>query len=178
MSTTREHVPADGERPPLELVRSSRRRRTASAYLRDTDGVVVVQLPAGMPSAEEHRMVAHLVSRITARARTTEDDEQLARRAQRLSERFLGGVAPEAIAWSERMVSNYGSCTPTDRTIRISRQLARYPRYVLDYVLVHELAHLTHADHSPAFWELVGRYPQTDRARGFLDGIAYLPTAG
>jgi predicted metal-dependent hydrolase len=39
---------------------------------------------------------------------------------------------------------------------------------VLDYLLVHELAHLEVADHGPRFWELVDRYPLTERARGYL----------
>jgi len=45
------------------------------------------------------------------------------------------------------------------------------PEYVVDYVLVHELAHLLEHGHGPAFWALVDRYPRTERARGFLDGI-------
>jgi predicted metal-dependent hydrolase len=55
--------------------------------------------------------------------------------------------------------------------IRISRRAAGLPEWVRDYLLVHELAHLEHADHGPAFWELVERYPLTERARGYLMAI-------
>ena len=40
--------------------------------------------------------------------------------------------------------------------------------WVLDYLLVHELAHLVVGDHSSVFWEVVNRYPKAERARGYL----------
>jgi predicted metal-dependent hydrolase len=55
-----------------------------------------------------------------------------------------------------------------ERTIRISSRVAGFPAWVLDYLLVHELAHLVVGDHSPAFWEVVNRYPKAERARGYL----------
>jgi predicted metal-dependent hydrolase len=39
---------------------------------------------------------------------------------------------------------------------------------VLEYVVMHELAHLLEANHGPRFWQLVARYPRTERARGYL----------
>ena len=44
------------------------------------------------------------------------------------------------------------------------------PEWVLDSVLVHELAHLTHPDHSPAFHKLAGAYPRHEEAGVFLAG--------
>ena len=66
------------------------------------------------------------------------------------------------------MSSRWGSCTPGDGSIRVSTRLAPFPAWVLDYVLVHELAHLAAPDHSPRFWALVNRYPMAERARGYL----------
>ena len=72
----------------------------------------------------------------------------------------------------------YGSCTPATATIRISTRVAQMPLWVLDYVLVHELAHLLEANHSPRFWELVARYPLSERARGYLIAIGLEGDAG
>ena len=46
------------------------------------------------------------------------------------------------------------------------------PDWVIDYVLLHELAHLVVPSHSPAFWTLLSRYPKTERARGYLEGVS------
>jgi predicted metal-dependent hydrolase len=46
------------------------------------------------------------------------------------------------------------------------------PGYVLDYVILHELAHLLVGGHGPDFWALLAAYPRLERARGYLDGVA------
>jgi predicted metal-dependent hydrolase len=66
----------------------------------------------------------------------------------------------------------WGSCTPADRTIRISEKVRDMPSWVTDYVILHELVHLIVPGHNARFWHLVGRYPRTERARGYLEGIA------
>jgi predicted metal-dependent hydrolase len=52
------------------------------------------------------------------------------------------------------------------------------PEYVVDYVLVHELAHLIEPSHDARFWALVARYPRAERARGFLEGVEVGQTDG
>ena len=173
---TTERVAAGDGLPELELVRSTKRRRTVTAYARD--GVVVVQLPAGLPRAEELRLVRRMVERVTRTrdAAAAGGDAELTARAHALADRWLDGVRPTSVSWSDRMGRRHGSCTSIDRTIRISRRLAGCPSYVLDYVLVHELAHLVVPGHGAAFWELVERYPRTERARGFLEGLSQAET--
>jgi hypothetical protein len=166
-----EHRPAGAGRPALEIHRSPRRRRGAEAHSRD--GVIVVRLPAGLAAAEEERLIGQLVRRLTGaqRADALGGDEWLERRAAALADRYLDGVRATSVRWSGRMGRRYGSCTPSERTIRISRDVAGMPAFVRDYVLLHELAHLLVADHSPAFHALLGRYAERDRARGYLEGF-------
>jgi predicted metal-dependent hydrolase len=44
------------------------------------------------------------------------------------------------------------------------------PEWVVDYVLMHELAHLLEPGHNDAFWAWVGHYPETEKAKGYLLG--------
>ena len=170
---TVEHVAATGGTPPLELVRSTGRRASATAFVRD--GRIVVQLPAGMDPVAESALVDRLVARVSGRQRAevVGGDGELAQRARDLADRYLEGVRPTSVTWSGRMRRRWGSCTPADGSIRISRSLAAFPDWVLDYVLVHELAHLVEPGHGRAFHDLVARYPQSDRARGFLEGVQF-----
>lgn len=173
MPRTVEHRPAGDDHPPLELVRSTRRKRTVSAFMRD--GRLVVQLPAGLPDARERELIHGMVRRVTgaARAGSAGGDRELYERALELADDYLDGVRPNEVTWSSRMERRYGSCTTLTGRIRISDRLRAMPRYVLDSVLVHELAHLVVPDHSDRFHELVGRYPDSERARGFLEGLEF-----
>ncbi len=148
---------------PVEVVRSPRRRKTVSAEI--IDGVVRVRVPAWMDAAEIDRQVAELVPRLERRLRSEHVD--LMARAQWLARRFAL-PQPTSVEWSDNQRRQWGSCQVHSGEIRLSRRLADYPSWVVDYVLVHELTHLVHADHSPAFRALVDRYPRAERARGFL----------
>ena len=157
----------------VEVRRSARRRRTVSAY-RDGDRTVVL-LPARMSAAEERRWVEVMLERLRRQdARRRPSDTALAERARALSARHLGGrAAPLSVRWVSNQGARWGSCTPVDGSIRLSDRLQGMPGWVVDYVLVHELAHLLEPAHDPAFWALVERYPCAARARGFLEGIAF-----
>ena len=89
-----------------------------------------------------------------------------------------GGRGRRRVRWSTNQGRRWGSCTPSDGTIRISDRVRGMPRWVLDYVLLHELAHLLHAGHGPEFWAELDAYPRTLRARGFLEGYAYAAERG
>lgn len=159
--------------PDIEVRRSRRRRRTVSAY-RDGDRTVVL-IPASFSAAEEADWVARMLVRLEASERRRDiDDTGLAARATRLSSSYLGGHArAQSVRWVSTMSKRWASCTPAEGTIRVSDRLRDVPDHVLDYVLLHELAHLLVPGHGPAFWRLLASYPHLERARGFLDGVAH-----
>ena len=162
---------ADGV-PVVEVRRSRKRRRTVAAYREDEK--VVVLIPARMTRAEEKEWVRTMLARLERQEkRRRPSDAGLMRRARDLNSRYLDGQATaETVRWVDNQNSRWGSCTPADRAIRLSRRLQGMPAWVIDYVLVHELAHLIEIGHTAAFWELVDRYPKAERAKGFLEGVA------
>lgn len=166
-----EQVPFPGDE--VEVRRSARRTRTVTAFREG--GRTVVAIPARFTRAQEREWVARMVARLAAQDRRRKpSDEQLMTRAAELSRRHLDGRAePTSVAWSSRQGRRWGSCSVAEGSIRLSSRLQGMPRWVVDYVLMHELTHLLVAGHGPRFWELVGRYPHADRARGFLEGVTH-----
>ncbi|WP_420079667.1 M48 family metallopeptidase [Streptomyces sp. JL4002] len=167
----RRAVSADPSQRPVEVRRSARRRRTVSAY-REGDRTVVL-IPARMSEAEERRWVGVMLDKLAAQeSKRTLGDAELAERAGRLSEQYLDGRArPRTVRWVTNQNTRWGSCTPAEGSIRLSHRLQGMPEYVVDYVLLHELAHLLVPGHGPRFWELLEAYPRTERARGYLEGV-------
>lgn len=167
----------DASQAVVEVRRSARRRKTLSAY-RDGDKIVVL-LPAHIGRRAEAQLVPELVQRLLGKEVAHQSsgaragDPALATRARGLSERYLGGQArPRSVRWVRNMRSRWGSCTMPDRTIRLSHRLQQMPDWVIDYVLMHELVHLLESGHTARFWSLVANYPRTERARGYLEGVA------
>jgi predicted metal-dependent hydrolase len=165
-------LPATPDRPEVEVRRSTRRRRTVAAY-REGDRVVVL-VPARISRAEEREWVSTMLARLAKQdSRRRPTDEGLQQRATELSRRHLDGLAvPASVRWVANQNSRWGSCTVSDRTIRLSERLQGMPAWVIDYVLVHELAHLLVPGHGPDFWQWVDRFPRTERARGYLEGVS------
>lgn len=160
----------------VEVRRSARRRRTVSAYREG--GKTIVLLPASFSDAQERLWVNRMLERLEAREeRRRPSDEVLQARAKELAERYLDGLMqPTSIRWVSNQNTRWGSCTPADGSIRLSRRLAGMPEWVIDYVLIHELVHLIIPGHGSDFWALVNRYPKTERARGYLEGVAAAPS--
>ncbi|MGQ0823564.1 MAG: M48 metallopeptidase family protein [Actinomycetota bacterium] len=147
----------------IELVRGTRRRKHVEGVL--VGDTLRVSFPYRMSRAEAEQVALELADRMRRRADPVCID--VAARARRLA-REHGFPRPRRVEWSSQQVSRWGSCTVDDGVIRVSSRLAQYPPWVLDYVLVHELAHLLVPHHGPRHDDLVNRFPRAERARGFL----------
>ncbi|WP_017198570.1 M48 family metallopeptidase [Arthrobacter sp. M2012083] len=177
------HITDDGA--PVVVRRSARRRRTVAAFWED--GNAVVAIPASFTKSQEQEWVRRMLVKLKkqgerqtgAGRRRPATDQALAKHAEHLSETYLGGRAvPTSVRWVANQNSRWGSATPADGTIRLSNKLQTMPQWVIDYVLVHELAHLLVAGHNAEFWKLVEGYPETQRAKAFLEGVAFATSRG
>jgi hypothetical protein len=167
----RAKIPQTNPSADVRILRSARRLKTVAA--RWVGDMLEIVAPAGITDAELAPIVERLRDRMQRRrARVaTPSDDSLEIRAQELNQRYFDGQLKwTSIRYVDNQNSRFGSCTHETGTIRLSARLKQFPTWVLDYVIVHELAHLIHPDHSKAFWEATNRYPRTERARGFLIG--------
>jgi predicted metal-dependent hydrolase len=156
--------------PQVEVRRSRRRTRTVSAYRRD--GKVIVMIPDRFSRAEEAEWVTAMIERLEkSERRRRRTDDQLMSRARELSRDYLfDKVSPTSVRWVDNMTTRWGSCSTASAEIRLSDRLQPLPAWVVDYVLLHELAHLLEPHHNKRFWHWVDRYPQAERAKGYLEG--------
>lgn len=153
---------------PVEIIRSRKRKKTSSARI--VDGVIQVRVPAWLSARDEARTVHDLVARVQKAHELAGKGPDLTERASVLAARY-DLPSPTSIRWVTNQQHRWGSCTPDTAQIRISSRLRRVPEYVLDYVIVHELAHLVDAGHGTTFQALERRYPHCDRAEGFLEAM-------
>jgi predicted metal-dependent hydrolase len=152
----------------IRIVRSKKRRKTVQA--REVDGTLEILAPANMSDQELQPFIGTLKRRIERhKDKSKLDDQALEKRAFRLNRQYFDDrLRWESIRWVTNQNKRHGSCASSRRTIRISHRIAKMPRFVQDYVIVHELAHLVEPSHGKRFWELVYRYPRVERARGYL----------
>ena len=69
--------------------------------------------------------------------------------------RFARWNIPKPTLRQRRMTSRWGSCQPATATITMNERLLHAPPECTEYIMVHELAHLVQANHSPAFHAVV-----------------------
>lgn len=161
----------------VEIRRSSRRKKSVSAYRENGKTIVVV--PARMAQRDIDSYVQDLVGRLDARDHKTASIDELERRARQLVKRYMdhdiigAHKVPVTIKWVTNQNSRWGSCSPADGNIRLSHRLREMPGYVIDCVLLHELIHLVVPDHSDRFYAYMNRFEDLEKASAYLDGYSH-----
>lgn len=115
----------------------------AARLTEDQDGPVILSGGEGEAFARRVENLFKRVARETLQTRTDHHLRTLGQRPVRMS------IADPKSRW--------GSCSPHNRSIRYSWRVIMAPPAVIDYLAAHEVAHLVHADHSPAYWSVVER---------------------
>lgn len=170
--------------PGVEIRRSKRRRTTLTVFREQ--GKLVAVVPDRLTRKQADELVPALVTRFLAKEEQRSvpvGDAGLHARALELADTYLAGRIDSPLpqfqaSWVSNQTRRWGSCTPSAGRIRISDRLRGVPRFVGDYVLLHELIHLVEPTHSRRFWDLLQAYPQADRARGFLEGFEFTSNGG
>ena len=153
------------------------RKRVKNVNARLREQTMIVSAPLEMPDSELDPIIVDLGRRLLRRvhARRVNAGEDALALARRVAARFPRSPEVAQAIFVTTQESRWGSYSAATRTIRLNAALRPMPRWVLEAVVAHELAHVTHLDHSPAFWTLLRRVcPETDRARAFLAGVSWL----
>lgn len=160
------------ENVPMRIVRS--RRKTIALEI-ELPGVLVVRAPAGMDDGEIYRFLREQSPWIQAHLEQVQRQAEQAREApltldqvQALADRALVELPPKVARFAARMGVSYGRITVRNQTTRWGSCTAQgnlnfncllmlAPERVVDYVVVHELAHRKQMNHSAAFWQEVAK---------------------
>lgn len=163
------------------LVRRDKRLKKSSRWLWQPDGSVLLRIPSRFPKQHIGVLLDQVSGQLHKQSKMAErrTDAELQLRAEQINKKcFRSRIQWHAIRWVSNMEQRLGSCTTggtTNGHIRISDKIKNWPAWVVDYVIAHELVHMLHQNHSPAFWDtLRAGYPLTERARGFIKGVGFV----
>jgi hypothetical protein len=170
-------VQAGDETLTVEITMDARLRTMARWSLHGN--VVKLRIPYSTSRKDLERLIESIVPRIARQRKraTRQSDLNLMGRARALNDQYFGGeLSWNSIRWVKNMKQRLGSCTTggtTDGDIRISERIRPWPLYVIDYVIAHEICHRKYPNHSAEFWTYLARYPLTQKALGFIEGISF-----
>jgi predicted metal-dependent hydrolase len=159
----------------LQLVVEHKSVKHINARLRGD--MLIVSAPLNTPQRTLDDVVPDLARRLVrrVRARQINAEEDALALARRVAQRFPNPPDVAQVQFVTNQRARWGSYSPATRAVRLNAALREMPRWVLEAVVAHELAHVTHHDHSPAFWKLLRHAcPETDRAQAFLAGVSWL----
>jgi predicted metal-dependent hydrolase len=134
-------------------------------------GALIVRAPVEISEERLGKIISDFKLRFERKKLKEELDKEhgLAEAADRINKKYFGSkLRISSIEYVSAQNSKFGCCNYQTGNIRISHRVGLLPRWVRDYVIIHELAHLIEPNHSRLFWEIVFRYKLAERARGYL----------
>jgi len=148
--------------------------KNINARLRDT--TLHISAPHSVDDTALDRAIIELARRLIQRVhkRQINNEEDALALVRRVAARFPN---PPVIKHATFTLteSRWGSYSAATGTVRLNATLLRMPRWVLEAVAAHEIAHAIHPNHSPAFWRLLRSVcPDTDRAQAFLTAVTWM----
>lgn len=149
------------------LIRSRARKRTIQAKLLE-DRTIKVMAPFHSDVKFIEDFIRKSVKKLSTKAKIPEGDGSLTVRAEMLRKKFIPEAPDFSIGYSDSLRTTWGKCFVRDKSIILNNKLKDYPLWVTDLVIIHEIAHLIHADHGKEFRTLVSRYKLKERATGYL----------
>ena len=158
----------------VKIIRSEKRKKTILA--KSIKGKLHIYLPKGLSKEEEKKWIVKMIQKAENRRKMRELNTNglLKERADELNKKYFRRKLEFDIKYVSNQNFRFGSCTSEKKIIRISDRVANMPRWVQDYVIIHELAHLIYPNHSKEFWEKVNQYKSTERAKGYLIAVGML----
>lgn len=158
----------------LVIIRSKKRKKSVEAKIANEK--LFIYLPTSVNKIEEKKWVEKMAKWSQNYQKKKElNSSNLLKRAEELNKKYFKGDLDFSIKFVTNQNTRFGSCTNSTKTIRISDKISKMPRWVQDYVIIHELAHIIHPNHSKKFWEKVKEYKHTERARGYLIAVGLNP---
>ena len=166
--------------PITVTIRRDNRLKKSSRWVQQPDESILIRVPRRLPKRHFPELLADVAKQLDKRKKrnTRRTDSDLQKRAQDINRKyFKGKIQWDAIRWVSNMNTRLGSCTrggPTDGHIRISDKIQSWPKWVVDYVIAHELTHRLHPNHSETFWEMLrNAFPLAEKAEGFIQGVGF-----
>lgn len=172
MSATSTSLTVDGV--TLTVVVERKQVKNVNARLKGS--TLAISAPLSMAESVLNEAILALARKLVRRmhARQVNSVDNPVELARRVAARFPVIPDVQHVLFVTTQATSWGSYSASTRTIRLHAALRSMPRWVLEAVIAHELAHITHLNHSPDFWALVRQVcPNTDRARGFLDAASW-----
>ena len=157
----------------VEVIKSSKRKKTVQAKI--VNKKLIIFLPSRISQKEEDYWIRKMKKKCINKRKKQllNTNSQLKGKAEVINKKYFEGKLNFNIEFVTNQNSRFGSCTPENKTIRISDKVSEMPKWVQNYIILHEIAHLIYKDHSDNFWEKVNEYKYTERAKGFLIGFNY-----